>query len=210
MSGVDPKGCQVFSFKAPSSEELDHDFMWRTSKCLPERGRIGIFNRSYYEETLIVRVHPEFLGAQHLPKEVSGKKIWQHRFEDINAIEKYLARNGVLILKFFLYVSKEEQRRRFLERLDQPDKNWKFSSGDLKERDRWNDYMECYEEMIRETATDHAPWFVVPADHKWFTRLVVANAISGALDELDLQFPKIDQAKRAELRKIRQGLARGG
>lgn len=207
MAGVDPAGVDVVSFKQPSVGELDHDFMWRCLKELPERGRIGIFNRSYYEETLVVRVHPEFLGAQHLPEKVSGKKIWEHRFEDINAIEKYLSRNGVVIRKFFLHVSKEEQRKRFLERLDRPDKNWKFSAADLKERDRWSDYMDCYQDMVRETASENAPWFVVPADHKWFTRLVVANAIIDALDELDLQFPKIDQAKQAELRKIRRGLA---
>jgi PPK2 family polyphosphate:nucleotide phosphotransferase len=208
MAGIDPAGVDVVSFKQPSTGELDHDFMWRCLKELPERGRIGIFNRSYYEETLVVRVHPEFLDAQHLPKAVSGKKIWDHRFEDINAIERYLTRNGVVIRKFFLHMSKEEQRRRFLERLDQPDKNWKFSVADLKERDRWKDYMHRYEEMVRQTATEHSPWFVVPANHKWFTRLVVANAIIDALDELDLQFPKIDQAKQAELKKIRQGLAR--
>ncbi len=208
MSGINPAGVDVVSFKQPSAGELDHDFLWRCLKAMPERGRIGIFNRSYYEETLVVRVHPEFLGAQHLPKAVSGKKIWQHRFEDINAVEKYLSRNGVVIRKFFLHVSKEEQRKRFLERLDHPDKNWKFSAADLKERDRWNDYMGYYEEMVRETASQNAPWFVVPANHKWFTRLVVANAIIDALDQLDLQFPKIDEAKRAELQKLRRGLAR--
>lgn len=208
MNGIDPHGVQVTSFKQPSTEELDHDFLWRCLKSLPERGRIGIFNRSYYEETLVVRVHPEYLGAQHLPKEVTGKKLWQHRFEDINAIERYLSRNGVVIRKFFLHVSKEEQRQRFLERLDQPDKNWKFSAADLKERDRWDEYMSCYEDMIRETATAHAPWLVVPANHKWFTRLVVANAIIDALDELDLQFPEVDAAKRADLQKLRKGLAR--
>ena len=208
MGGIDPTGVQVFSFKQPSSEELDHDFMWRCLKSLPERGRIGIFNRSYYEETLIVRVHPEYLAAQHLPAKLTGKKIWQHRFEDINAIERYLSRNSVVIRKFFLHVSKEEQRKRFFERLDRPDKNWKFSAADLKERDRWTDYMDRYEDMIRETSSAHAPWFVVPANNKWFTRLVVANAIIDALDELDLQFPKIDEAKRVELRKLRRGLAR--
>ena len=208
MGGIDPTGVQVFSFKQPSTEELDHDFMWRCLKALPERGRIGIFNRSYYEETLVVRVHPEYLASQHLPDAVTGKKIWAHRFEDINAVEKYLSRNGVVIRKFFLHVSKDEQRKRFLERLDRPDKNWKFSAADLKERDRWDDYMHCYEEMIRETASPHAPWFVVPANHKWFTRLVVANAIIDAMDELDLQFPVVDAAKRAELQKLRRGLAR--
>lgn len=208
MAGIDPTGVQVFSFKQPSSEELDHDFMWRCLKSLPERGRIGIFNRSYYEETLVVRVHPEYLDAQHLPEQLRGKKIWQHRFEDINAMERYLSHNGVVIRKFFLHVSKEEQRKRLLARLDEPAKNWKFAAADLKERDRWNDYMDSYEDMIRETSSEHAPWFVVPANHKWFTRLVVANAIIDALDELDLQFPKIDEAKRAELQKLRRGLAR--
>jgi PPK2 family polyphosphate:nucleotide phosphotransferase len=197
----------VYSFKAPTSEDLDHDYLWRCIKCLPERGRIGIFNRSYYEETLVVRVHPEFLAPQHLPKKWRGKKIWQHRFEDINAVERYLARNGVIIRKFFLHISKEEQRKRFLDRLDRPDKYWKFEAADLKERDRWNEYMDCYEDMIRETANEHAPWFVVPANHKWFARLVVANAIVDALDELDLRFPTIDRAKRAELQKLRKGLA---
>lgn len=208
MGGIDPTGVQVFSFKQPSIEELEHDFLWRCLKSLPERGRIGIFNRSYYEETLVVRVHPEYLASQHLPAGLTGKKIWEHRFEDINAVEKYLARNGVVIRKFFLHVSKDEQRKRFLERLDRPDKNWKFSAADLKERDRWDEYMTCYEDMIRETASEHAPWFVVPADHKWFTRLVVASAIIDALEELDLQFPEVDAAKRAELQKLRRGLAR--
>jgi PPK2 family polyphosphate:nucleotide phosphotransferase len=206
MSGVNTAGVDVVSFKEPSAGELDHDFLWRCLKEMPERGRIGIFNRSYYEEMLVVRVHPEILDAEHLPKELRGKKIWEHRFEDINAVEKYLSRNGVVIRKFFLHVSKEEQRKRFLERLDQPDKNWKFSAADLKERDRWNDYMRCYEDMVRETASAHAPWFVVPADHKWFTRLIVANAIIDALDDLDLEFPKIDKAKSAELKKIRREL----
>jgi PPK2 family polyphosphate:nucleotide phosphotransferase len=208
LSGANTAGVDVVSFKQPSVGELDHDFMWRCLKELPERGRIGIYNRSYYEETLVVRVHPEYLDAEHLPKKLRGKKLWSHRFEDINAVEKYLARNGVVIRKFFLHLSKEEQRKRFLERLDEPDKNWKFSAADLKERDRWDDYMECYEDMVRETATEHAPWFVVPANAKWFTRLVVANAIIDALDELDLQFPEIDQTKLAELKKIRRGLAR--
>jgi PPK2 family polyphosphate:nucleotide phosphotransferase len=210
MTGIDPAGVEVVSFKQPSAEELDHDFLWRCLKRLPERGRIGIFNRSYYEETLVVRVHPEFLEAQHLPKEVAGKKIWQHRFDDINAVERYLARNGVVILKFFLHVSKEEQQKRFLERLDRPEKNWKFSAADLKERERWNEYMDCYEEMVRETASPHAPWIVVPADHKWFTRLVVANTIIDALQRIDLQFPVVDKAKLAELKKIRTALSKSG
>jgi len=208
LSGVNTAGVDVVSFKQPSVGELDHDFLWRCLKELPERGRIGIFNRSYYEETLIVRVHPEFLDAERLPKKLRGKKLWEHRFEDINAVEKYLSRNGVVIRKFFLHESKGEQRKRFLERLDKPDKNWKFSTADLTERDRWDDYMRCYEDMIRATASGHAPWFVVPADHKWFTRLVVANAIIDALDELDLAFPKIDKAKTAELKRIRRGLSK--
>ncbi len=208
LSGVDPHAVVVTSFKQPSSEELDHDFMWRCHKALPERGRIGVFNRSYYEETLVVRVHPEYLAPQRLPKKLAGKKIWQHRFEDINAMERYLSRNGIMIRKFFLNVSKDEQRKRFLERLDQPDKNWKFSAADLKERDLWDTYMDCYEETIRETSSEHAPWFVVPADRKWFTRLIVANAINDALDEMDLQFPEVGAAKRAELLKLRKDLAR--
>ena len=210
LNGIDPAGVQVTSFKQPSAEELDHDFLWRCLKWMPERGRIGIFNRSYYEETLVVRVHPEFLAGQQLPKQLVTKKIWTERFEDINAMERYLSRNGTVIRKFFLHVSKAEQKKRFLERLDRPDKNWKFSIADLKERARWNDYMNCYEDMIRETSSPEAPWFVVPADHKWYARLVIANAIIDAMDELDLQFPKLDAAKRAELQKIRKGLARGG
>jgi PPK2 family polyphosphate:nucleotide phosphotransferase len=208
LSGVDPHAIEVTSFKQPSTGELDHDFMWRCLKSLPERGRIGVFNRSYYEETLVVRVHPEYLAPQRLPKTLTGKKMWQHRFEDINAVERYLSRNGIMVRKFFLNVSKEEQRKRFLERLDRPDKNWKFSAADLKERDRWDEYQDCYEETIRETSSAHAPWFVVPADHKWFTRLVVAHAINDALDEMELQFPEVGPAKRAELLKLRKGLAR--
>jgi PPK2 family polyphosphate:nucleotide phosphotransferase len=208
LSGVDPHAIEVTSFKQPSSEELDHDFLWRCHKAMPQRGRIGIFNRSYYEETLVVRVHPEYLAPQRLPKKVAGKKIWEHRFEDINAMETYLSRNGIMIRKFFLNVSKDEQRKRFLERLDRPEKNWKFSAADLKERALWDDYMNCYEETIRETSSEHAPWFVVPADNKWFTRLVVANAINDALDEMDLQFPEVGAEKRAELLKLRRSLAR--
>jgi PPK2 family polyphosphate:nucleotide phosphotransferase len=206
MSGVNPQGCQVFSFKAPSAEELDHDFLWRTTKCLPERGRIGIFNRSYYEETLVVRVHPELLQAQRLPANLVGKDIWQKRFADINGYERHLSRNGVCIRKFFLYVSKEKQRQRFLERLEDPDKNWKFSAADLKERGRWGDYMRAYEEMIRHTATPHAPWHVVPADHKWFTRLVVAQVIVETLKSLHPAYPPVDSARRAELSRIRRAL----
>jgi PPK2 family polyphosphate:nucleotide phosphotransferase len=203
MSGVNPQGCEVFSFKAPSAEELDHDYMWRTTCRLPERGRIGIFNRSYYEETLVVRVHRQILEGQRLPPELVTKHIWTERFEDIRAFERYATRNGIVIRKFFLHVSREEQRRRFLKRLEQPSKNWKFSVGDTKERDFWKDYMHAYEDMIQHTATPDAPWYVVPADHKWFTRLIVSAAIVDALDEMDLEFPKVDKAKRKELRAAR-------
>jgi PPK2 family polyphosphate:nucleotide phosphotransferase len=206
MSGVNPQGCQVFSFKAPSAEELDHDFLWRTTRCLPERGRIGIFNRSYYEEMLVVRVHPEILEKQRLPKRLVTKRIWKERFEDVAAFERYLARNGYAIVKFFLLVSKKEQKERFLERLEQPEKNWKFSLGDAKERDYWDQYMAAYEDMIRRTASPHAPWYVVPADNKWFTRLVVARAIEEALLGLKLKFPELDAAKKAELAKARRAL----
>lgn len=203
MSGVNPQGCQVFSFKAPSGEELDHDFLWRCSRCLPERGRIGIFNRSYYEEVLVVRVHQELLASQKLPPELVTKNIWQERYEDINAFERYLSRNGVAIRKFFLHVSREEQKKRFLARLDTPEKNWKFSVADVRERAHWDDYMNAYEEMIRHTATDHAPWYVVPADSKWFTRLVVAAAVDEALDSLKLAFPPVNGGKRQELEDAR-------
>ena len=182
MSGVNPQGCQVYSFKAPSSEDLDHDYLWRCMKCLPERGRIGIFNRSYYEETLVVRVHPEFLEKQKLPPELVTKDIWKERFQDIRSFERYLTRNGVVIRKFFLHVSKKEQKKRFLERIENPEKNWKFSANDAKEREHWDEYMEAYEDMIRNTATKEAPWYVVPADNKWFTRVVVAAAVIDALD----------------------------
>jgi PPK2 family polyphosphate:nucleotide phosphotransferase len=208
MSGVNPQGCQVFSFKAPSERELDHDFLWRTAQSLPERGRIGIFNRSYYEEVLVVRVHPEFLERQHLPSGLVTRHIWRERFEDINAHERHLSRNGVRILKFFLHVSPKEQRKRFLERLEEPSKNWKFSMGDLAERARWNAYMHAYEDMVRHTATPHAPWFVVPADHKWFTRLVVVNAIVTAMEDLDLAFPKLSPAQRRRLGAARDALER--
>ena len=207
MSGVNPQGCQVSSFKAPSAEELDHDFLWRTTRCLPERGRIGIFNRSYYEEMLVVRVHPEILEKQRLPKRVATKKIWKQRFEDVAAFERYLARNGYAIVKFFLHVSKKEQKARFLERLDEPSKNWKFSLADAKEREYWDDYMAAYEDVIRSTAAPHAPWYVLPADNKWFTRLAVAAAIQRTLLSLDLKFPILDSAKQAELRKARAALA---
>jgi len=211
MSGINPQGCQVFSFKAPSPEDLDHDFLWRTTKCLPERGRIGIFNRSYYEEVLVVRVHRELLSRQKLPGRLVGDGIWKERFEDIAAFERYLARNGYLILKFFLHVSRDEQKKRFLERIERPEKNWKFSVADAREREHWDRYMEAYEDMIRHTATEEAPWFVVPADHKWFTRLAVAAAIHDALGRLDLEFPRVDAAKKRELAAVRATLlAEGG
>ena len=206
MSGVNPQGVQVTSFKAPSSEEQDHDFLWRTMKHFPARGDIGIFNRSYYEEVLVVRVHPELLAKEKLPGALVSKQVWRERFEDINATERYLARNGIAILKFFLHVSKKEQKRRFLERLDHPDKNWKFSAADVKERQRWDDYQEAYEDMIRHTASKHAPWYVVPADNKWFTRLIVGAAIADALKELKLAYPKVDGAQKAELDAARKQL----
>ena len=206
MSGVNPQGCQVFSFKQPSTEELDHDFLWRTTRCLPERGRIGIFNRSYYEEVLVVRVHPELLQRQQLPPELVTKRLWDERLADIAAFERYLARNGVIILKFFLNVSRKEQKRRFLDRLDVPEKNWKFSAADVKERGHWNDYMKAYDAAIRATATKHAPWFVVPADNKWYTRLVVAATIVDALERQGLAYPQVDAAKRRELAAARAAL----
>ena len=199
MSGVNPQGCDVHSFKAPSAEEMDHDYLWRCMKVLPNRGHIGIFNRSYYEETLVVRVHPEFLGQQKLPPELVTKKIWKQRFKDIRNFEQYLANNGIAVVKFFLNVSKKEQKRRFLERLEEPEKNWKFSSADLHERAYWDEYQQTYEDMIRNTATKHAPWYVVPADNKWFTRCVVAAAVIEALDRLDLDYPKVAPAKQKEL-----------
>jgi PPK2 family polyphosphate:nucleotide phosphotransferase len=208
MSGINPQGCQVFSFKAPTAEDLDHDFLWRTAKCLPERGRIGIFNRSYYEEVLVVRVHPQILAKQKLPPRLVTKRIWKERYEDVAAHERYLARNGVLVLKFFLNVSKAEQKRRFLERLDRPEKNWKFSSADAKERGFWKDYMRAYEDMIRATAAPHAPWVIVPADKKWFARLVVAAAVADAMQSLDLAFPEVDAAQKKELAAARAALAR--
>jgi PPK2 family polyphosphate:nucleotide phosphotransferase len=210
MSGVNPQGCQVFAFKAPSAEELDHDFLWRTTRCLPERGRIGIFNRSYYEETLVVRVHPELLEKQRLPEGLVTRDVWTERFEDINAYERHLARNGTRILKFFLHVSREEQGRRFLERLEDPAKNWKFSLADLGERDRWDEYMDAYEDMIRRTATPHAPWYVVPADHKWFTRLVVVEVIVDALERLNPTFPSVPASERRALATARASLKAEG
>jgi len=199
MSGVNPQGCEVNSFKAPTSEELDHDFLWRCSKRVPERGRIGIFNRSYYEETLVVRVHPEILGRQKIPRQLLTKNIWKQRFEDIRAFERYLARNGVLVRKFFLNLSQAEQKKRFLARIDTPEKNWKFSTADSHERQFWNDYQKAYEETIRHTATADAPWYVVPADNKWFTRIVVAAAVIEALASLNLAYPKVGQRQREEL-----------
>jgi PPK2 family polyphosphate:nucleotide phosphotransferase len=206
MSGVNPQGCEVCSFKAPSAEELDHDFLWRTTRRLPERGRIGIFNRSYYEEVLVVRVHPELLARQRLPHSLVTKDIWRERFEDINAFERFLTRNGVVIRKFFLHISNEEQRKRLLSRLDEPEKNWKFSLDDLREREKWSDYMRAYEDMIRHTATDCAPWYVVPANHKWFARLVVAGVIVDTLESLDLAYPTVSAAKRKELKMVRKAL----
>jgi PPK2 family polyphosphate:nucleotide phosphotransferase len=206
MSGINPQGCQVYSFKAPTSEELDHDFLWRTAKSLPERGRIGIFNRSYYEEVLVVRVHPEILAKQKLPRSHVTKRIWNERLEDIVAHERYLARNGVVIRKFFLNVSKAEQKKRFLERLDWPAKNWKFSSADARERGYWGEYMHAYEEAIRATAAPYAPWIVVPADKKWFARLVVAAAVADALEELNLSFPKVTAEQKKELEAARRAL----
>jgi PPK2 family polyphosphate:nucleotide phosphotransferase len=199
MSGVNPQGCQVFSFKQPSSEDLNHDFLWRTTKCLPERGHIGIFNRSYYEEVLVVRVHPEVLKNERIPEELLTKDIWQQRFEDISCFEHYLANNGVVVRKFFLNVSKKEQKRRFLDRLEQPDKNWKFSAGDVKERQRWDDYMTAYEEMIAATSTKESPWYVVPADNKWYTRLVVVAAIADTLKDLKLEYPTVNAEERKQL-----------
>ena len=206
MSGVNPQGCQVYSFKTPSEEELDHDYLWRTMKCLPERGRIGIFNRSYYEEVLIVRVHPEVLANERMPAPLVTKNIWEERFEDIRSFERYLSRNGLVIRKFFLNVSKKEQKKRFLDRLQQPEKNWKFSGADLQEREHWDDYMDAYEDMIANTATPHAPWLVIPADNKWFTRLAVAAVIVDALDGLNLSYPKVDARRRKELEAAKKTL----
>ncbi|HXV37047.1 MAG TPA: polyphosphate kinase 2 family protein [Myxococcota bacterium] len=206
MSGVNPQGVQVYSFKAPSAEDLDHDYLWRCMRCLPERGRIGIFNRSYYEEVLVARVHPEVLERQKLPPSLVTKDIWEERYEDIRNFEHYLTRNGVVVRKFFLHVSNEEQRRRFLARLDETEKNWKFSPSDVVERRHWDDYQRAYEEAIRGTATKYAPWYVIPADNKWFTRLAVAAAIVDTLARLGLEFPKVDAEKRAALDAARQEL----
>jgi PPK2 family polyphosphate:nucleotide phosphotransferase len=210
MSGINPQGCQVYSFKSPSTEELDHDFLWRTSRVMPERGRIGIFNRSYYEEVLVVRVHPEFLAAEHLPEQCVHDDIWKERFEDISSFERYATRNGIAIRKFFLNVSKGEQKRRFLERLEHPEKNWKFSTNDIKERERWDDYQSAYEDMIRHTATKRAPWLVVPADNKWFTRLVVSAVVVQALKDMDLAYPKVEKEKAQALAEVRKKLEAKG
>jgi PPK2 family polyphosphate:nucleotide phosphotransferase len=207
MSGVNPQGCEVHAFKAPSHEELDHDFMWRTTRRLPERGRIGIFNRSYYEEVLIVRVHPHILQGQKIPPSLVTKDVWKERYEDINAFERYVSRNGIVVCKFFLHVSKEEQKKRFLERLQKPEKHWKFSLTDVRERKYWDDYMQAYEAMVRNTSAPYAPWYVVPADHKWFTRLVVAQAIIDTLEGLKLSYPTVDEKKKKEIEAARALLA---
>jgi PPK2 family polyphosphate:nucleotide phosphotransferase len=206
MSGVNPQGCQVYSFKQPSDRELQHDFLWRTTLCLPERGHIGIFNRSYYEEVLVVRVHPKILEGQKLPPSLVGKKIWNERFEDIRSFERHMARSGTVIRKFFLNVSKKEQKRRFLERLEEPAKNWKFSAADIHEREYWDDYQKTYEEMIRNTASKHAPWYVVPADNKWFTRIVVSAVVIEALESFGLAYPEVDEAKKKELEAAKKAL----
>jgi PPK2 family polyphosphate:nucleotide phosphotransferase len=206
MSGVNPQGCQVYSFKGPSSEDLDHDFLWRCVKCLPNRGNIGIFNRSYYEEALVVRVHPEFLTKQRVPQSLITKKIWDERFEDIRSFERHLNRNGTAIVKFFLHVSKGEQKRRFLERADRPEKNWKFSSSDMAERAYWSEYQKAYEDLIRNTASEGSPWYVVPADNKWFSRVVVAAAVIDRLADLNLAYPKVDKVKLDEIAEAREAL----
>ena len=212
MSGINPQGCQVFSFKSPSHEEIEHDFLWRTTKSLPERGRIGIFNRSYYEEVLVVKVHPEYLGKQQLHQSLVGKDVWKNRYESITDFEKHLTRNGTIVRKFFLNVSKKEQKERFLKRLDDPERNWKFSDADVAERQHWDAYQDAYQEMIRETSTKESPWYVVPADHKWFSRVVVASAIISTLESLDLQFPTVTEAQKARVqaaRKLLEAEAKG-
>jgi PPK2 family polyphosphate:nucleotide phosphotransferase len=206
MSGVNPQGCQVYSFKSPSAEELNHDYLWRCLKCLPERGRIGIFNRSYYEETLVVRVHPELLAKQKIPQQLITKEIWDERYRDIRHFEHYLSRNGVVIRKFFLHISADEQKKRFLERLDNSAKNWKVSATDSSERGFWKEYMEAYENMICNTATDYAPWYVVPADNKWFTRVVVAAVVIDALASLNLQYPEVTAEQRKQLTAVKEAL----
>lgn len=210
MSGVNPQGCQVYSFKSPTSEDLEHDYLWRCTKVLPNRGDIGIFNRSYYEEVLVVRVHPEFLAKQRIPEQLVTKRIWEQRYEDIRNYERYLTRNGVAICKFFLHVSKKEQKKRFLARLENPDKNWKFSSSDMAERVYWDKYQEAYEEMIQNTATEYAPWHVVPADNKWFSRVVVAAATVAKLGSLDLAYPKVTAAQQKDLDEAKKLLGDGG
>jgi PPK2 family polyphosphate:nucleotide phosphotransferase len=208
MSGVNPQGCQVYSFKTPSQAELQHDFLWRTTQHLPERGHIGIFNRSYYEEVLVVRVHPKALESEMIPSPLLTKNIWEERFEDIRSFERHMARNGTVIRKFFLHLSKREQKRRFLARLEEPEKNWKFSAADIHEREYWDDYQKAYEDMIRNTATKHAPWYIIPADNKWFTHLAVSAAIVETLEDLSLAYPKVDEAKRKELQAARQALVK--
>ena len=208
MSGVNPQGCDVCSFKAPSAEELDHDYLWRCSKRVPERGRIGIFNRSYYEEVLVVRVHPEILEAERLPQAVRGKGIWKRRFEDINSFERYITDNGIVVLKFFLNVSKAEQKKRFLERIDRPEKNWKFSASDAKERAFWDDYQHAYEDVFNHTSTAWAPWYIIPADHKWFTRLAVAGIVLDTLKKLKLRYPTVRKERKQELLQAREILER--
>jgi PPK2 family polyphosphate:nucleotide phosphotransferase len=210
MSGVNPQGCQVYAFKAPSQQELNHDFLWRTTKCLPEHGHIGIFNRSYYEEVLVLRVHPELLAHENLPPPLVTADLWNERFQDINTFERHLVRNGVVIRKFFLHVSKKEQRQRLLARLDEPDKNWKISMADVQERHYWDDYTDAYQDMIRHTATEEAPWYVVPADNKWFTRLVVAEVVVDALESLHLKYPELNDAQRKDLAVVRKTLLRNG
>jgi PPK2 family polyphosphate:nucleotide phosphotransferase len=210
LSGVNPQGCDVHAFKAPSSEELDHDFLWRCMKSLPERGRIGIFNRSYYEETLVVRIHPNLLEKEKLPERLVGKHIWKQRYEDIRNFESYLAHNGIVVRKFFLNLSRKEQERRFLERLQNPEKHWKFSSSDASEREHWDDYMEAYEDTIRHTATEDAPWYVIPADNKWFTRMAVASVLIETLSSLNLSYPKVNGEKLKELAKARVALMKKG
>ncbi len=209
MSGVNPQGCQVFSFKHPSVEELEHDFLWRTTRCLPERGRIGIFNRSYYEEVLIVRVHEDILKGENLPPELVNKAIWEHRYQSIRNLERHLGRNGTIVLKFFLHISKEEQRNRFLKRLDDPEKNWKFSMDDIHEREYWKDYQNAYEHCLRETSTDYAPWYIVPADHKPDARLIISNAINQALRNLKMTYPRPTKKHLDDLKAIRQLIEKG-
>jgi PPK2 family polyphosphate:nucleotide phosphotransferase len=210
FEGVNPQGCEVTSFKQPSAKDLDHDFMWRSMIALPERGRIGIFNRSYYEECLVTRVHPEILAKEKIPPRLVTRNIWRERFEDICAVERYLSRNGTVILKFFLNLSKEEQRERFLDRLEEPSKNWKFSMSDITERALWPRYQAVYQDIVRHTSTAGAPWYVVPADHKWFARVVIGSTIVATLDKLDLHFPKVDKAERSEFRKVREALLKEG